>query len=168
MTVEPEQELAPGCFGSAMTYKATARECRECPFVASCAPLSERRLAELRRKLGIVLPFRRPSDLKEISVKAQALVNKIRQRNIAVVEVLRNGVNPFGAGEGFTFLRVTCHLLLRFPQGITRETLRDALMRKLKWTHGTATAHVVQAVQALTSLNAIVESHGRIKLKDKE
>jgi len=167
--------LAPGCYGSPMSYGDDIQECRSCPFAESCKPESERRRNLLREKLGVEFRGTRPKRPKPerepgaalttgLPVKVEALLRRIEKAGIKVTEKLAKGENPFPENS-IGFLRVTCHLLLHLETGLTREQLRMALMKKLNWTQGTAAAHAIQACQVLTALGAAVELNGRIMLK---
>ena len=51
MTTVPD--FAPGCFGSALAFKADDAVCEGCIFKAQCQPVHLEALASLRARLGI-------------------------------------------------------------------------------------------------------------------
>jgi hypothetical protein len=176
LTYHPEPSMAPGCYGSALTYREGSQECSSCPFAAQCQPLHEERLASLRERLGIknVAPRKPMANRTHIEhllsaaemtlpKKVVDLITRIDKAGIKVTESLREGKNPFETTP--RFMRVVCHVLLHLPGGINRRTLTTALARKLEWTEGTASAHAAQAAHALVALGAAEEIDGILKLK---
>lgn len=174
MNASPEV-AAPGCYGSALTYSADGPECRSCMFAATCKPLSLERRTALRAKLGI--PDRAPvpakvrtqpasdgaSLMSTLPKKVGEAVQRIERMGVKVTEALRQGVNPFTTKPAF--LRLTCHLLLRMPDGFDRQSLKHGLMRKLDWSEGTASSHAAQAFQILVALGAAEEINGKLTMK---
>lgn len=169
---------APGCFGSALTYKGQSLECSTCFFALQCAPLHEQSLAKIRASLGIVLPApprkmtpRTPviangaSLVAVLPKKVELLLNYMNDKGIRVAESLKNKVNPFGATDRPAFMRIICHVLLRIQNGVPETLLRQALMTKLNWSEGTAVAHVTQARQVLLALNVARFQNGVLELK---
>ena len=175
-----DSSLAPGCFGSALTFSATAAECRSCPFAAQCQPLHERRLTMLREKLapGIVVkpqprprvemepPSVRPAapatalTQPDLPVKVVRLMEQITRRGLRVVESFQAGRNPF---DSPAFLHIAGNMLL--AGGFDRADLRTALMTTLDWTYGTAQAHVGQVFAVLPAYGIATEQDGRLILK---
>ncbi len=182
MTV-PDIPHAPGCFGSALTYKAGTTECDTCEFAEKCAPISARRLAVLREKYNVaepkkarerrkpepaeplVLPPEVPPDLT-LPLKVQGVLARIERAGVKVTEALRRGENPF-QHNWLRFLYVACAvLLLRQERGATREEVIDAFQKKMKWSEATAAAHFAQAVHALRALGAADLVNGRLQLRN--
>ena len=173
MMTELAPDLAPGCFGSAIACVPDNAECRSYPFASLCEPQSRETRAKPFERLGIAPKPEKPRVVRPrpergaammgLPKKVEELLARIDRAGIKVTEALARGENPFTATPAF--LRVTCHLLLRIPAGISRDDLRMALMTKLNWTHGTAAAHAVQAAQALVALGAAVEINGKLMLK---
>jgi hypothetical protein len=179
-TTGPDNPDAPGCYGSALTFKADASECRTCQFAGACGPLSQERLASLRARLGIVEPTRRtfkapvaklaettpgPTLTSDLPKKVEAELQRIERNGIIITTALKEGRNPFEAKRKPAFLFLTCHLLLGLKRGITRAELRHALQRKLNWTEGTAAAHATQAAQVLVAAGAAYDVDGILTLK---
>lgn len=173
-------EMAPGCYGRAMSYRSGTPECDLCPLATSCAPLSIARTQAIRARLGIVAKPPKPpvvSKMPEpaaaiayrqamgmsLPVKVIDLLGRIERSGIRVTETLARGENPFT--ETPAFMRVICHLLLRRPQGLNRRTITMALMHQFKWQETTATPHTTQAIQALAALGAIRDQDGIVSLK---
>ncbi|SER28827.1 hypothetical protein SAMN05216548_114111 [Faunimonas pinastri] len=180
MTCGKERPLgAPGCYGSALTFKAEAAECKTCVFAANCGPLSAANMAYVRAKLGIVerktktaMRAERPKKLdpapaiqltSNLPKKVEELLARFERAGIKVTERLSAGENPFEKTP--VFMRVACHLLLRLPSGFDRNMLRQALQSKLGWSSATAASHAIQACQALVALGAAEEMNGRLTLK---
>jgi hypothetical protein len=170
------QSHAPGCFGSALTFKSTAPECISCQFATKCEPISTDRLAKLRAKFGITPPERQKSSRVQngvqreharptftLSTKATELLNRIEKEGIRVTESLSRRQNPFNSRPAF--MKITCHLLLAMEDGLTRDILVAAFERKLNWANNTARTHALLATQVLTALGATHEINGRLKLR---
>jgi hypothetical protein len=172
--------LAPGCYGMSMCYRDGTAECGTCPFAASCKPLAEQQLAMLRAELGVVMPEHKSAEkpLKIAALaspavmeltnglpkKVAAWIAYIEREGIKVTEALTKGENPF-RGKRPPFMAITCHLLLKLPQGVSRDLLARCLQEKLSWSAETTAAHVTQVRQILTALGAIDEVDGMIKLR---
>lgn len=163
-----------------MCFREASTECKTCPFSSSCQPLAEKQLAMLRAELGIVAkePRKAPVAAKPASTvspkvmeltgglpkKVAAWVAYIDQAGIKVVEGLTKGANPF-QGRRPQFLSIACHLLLKRPQGVTRDMLNQAFMHALKWQADTAQSHVTQTRQILAALGATEDVDGLMKLR---
>lgn len=172
-----DERMAPGCFGSALTFKADAVECTTCPFNALCAPKSAERLATLRTKLGIEVQPPREKQPKSKGVaspvdptmtipkKVKDLLERIDRAGIDVTKSLRTGQNPFVKTPAF--MKIASHILLLRPRnvGVSRDELVYAFMAKLNWNRGTAVAHAAQATQAFVALDVVTDTNGRITLK---
>lgn len=172
--------LAPGCYGMSMCYKEGSTECDTCPFASSCKPACEQQLATLRAEFGIVAPevkSQRPVQKVTQSVPADTMtltnglpkkiaawISYIEREGIKVVETLTKGENPF-AGRRPTFLNIACLLLLKKPEGVSRDLLRQCFMQKLSWSDETAASHITQTRQILSALGAIDEVDGMIRLR---
>ncbi len=170
-------DAAPGCYGMGTLYKEGSNECSTCPFGQTCGPLAADQLTRIRLEMGIALPAVKPPKrvVKTPSVspavfagnvpkKVGELMERIERAGISVTEALGRRENPFSAK--WPFLRVTCHLLLKLPQGIKRDRLCTLFMEKLNWSKGTADAHVIQAVQVLKALGAAEEVDGSLRLRN--
>ena len=171
----PDLNLAPGCFGLAMTYRAGARECSICPFASACAPLAAENLAILRAELSIPTPAPLPPVVPVAKVKngevlvAGPLPKKVeaqleRAERLRIKITLARGENPF-AGKKPAFLAVAFHVLLKMKAGVSRDTLVACFMSKLGHNQKTAVAHVRQTVLFLEAVGAGHEHNGMIKLR---
>lgn len=168
MTDLPDTDLAPGCFASPLIFKEKAKECAECAFCSQCGPRAVARLAVLREHYGVKTKVekpvtRAPLEEGELPKKVRELIERVQRTGISIGAILRAGKNPFTAKP--SFLKLACHLLIAFPNGVSRDNLRYAFQSKLNWTQGTATAHVLQAAQALIALDAAEEVDGRLMIK---
>lgn len=175
MTSFPDTIDAPGCFGSALTFTETASECRSCMFAEQCRPISAQALVALRAKLGIVNRAVRTktrvqpvaadggSLISTLPVKVAALIKTIEGMGVRVAECMARRENPFATRPAF--MRVTCHLVMNMPQGISKAQLKHALAKKLNWSEGTAAAHTIQAFQCLVAIGAAEEHDGRLCLR---
>ena len=172
----PDLHLAPGCFGSALTYKESQVECQTCPFAERCKPISEARMERLRAKLGIAVKPAKPvverkqivkdAGVMTLPKKVEELMERIDRAGIKITESLREGRNPFADKKKPAFLLVACHLLLHLSGNqISRQGLCEAFMKKFEWSEGTAAAHALQASQLLVAVGAATETDGRISLK---
>lgn len=175
MTNLPEW-AQPGCYGQALTYSDEQAECAACPFAATCKVEHLAAIARLREQHGIVIRPRTrmpPADEEAaprrslngftLPKKVEELLTRIDEAGIKVCEALAKGKNPFGGA--FRFMRVTSHLLLHAPAGVTREHLITAFESYFQWSRGTAAAHATQAFTALKALGAAQEQNGRLILK---
>ena len=169
---------APGCYGSALTFNSASQECSPCPFAQTCSKLSEISLASIRIRLGIKPPEQRkvkklievpPKNplftTKQRQAKILNTVERIEANKIKVTRALSNGINPFKSKP--EFLKVICHILLKFPNGVSPGLLQQALQAKLDWSDATAKSYVSQAKQILTAFGAIDEIDGAIKIRRK-
>lgn len=152
-----------------------------CIFKAECEPLHIEARAALRAHLGVKLPVetKAPRPAKEkpdyrdqseaalaLPVKVQALLNRLDRGGFDVINKLRAGENPFA--EGLPFMKVAAHLLLGFAkhnQGLDRDLLATAFVKKLGWQEDTAQSHARMAIQALTHIGAVENQQGRIFLR---
>lgn len=164
---------SPGCFGSALTFKATDLVCQRCPFAAQCQPAHEVSLRLLRQKFGIA-----PVPVKEVVAapapvtdpvllampkKVQALLAKLDKGNYDVVGKLQRGENPFGAA--LPFMAVACHALLRLGRPMDKDFLSTAFMKQFGWQKQNADEHVRIAFSALIHVGAVVSNDGLISIK---
>jgi hypothetical protein len=78
-TILSDLELAPGCYGGALLFKADSKECRPCPFAATCGPKSAAMLARIKTELAPWLTERE----KERKAAAIASDKKYRDRKRA-------------------------------------------------------------------------------------
>ncbi len=174
MTATPDQPHAPGCFGSALCFQAGSPECSSCPFQGACQPAAQRRTQELRTLLGLALkeprlkkpimpPVAPDAAQRTLPKKVEELLGRIERAGIRVTDSLNAGLNPFAKGP--TFLKMACHLLLRMPEGFTRQQLQQGLMTKLAWTQATANAHATQACQLLIAVGAAKLINGKLVRK---
>lgn len=170
----PSLSLAPGCFGLAMTYRATARECAVCPFANACAPLAESNLIALRAELGIVTPpsaadrkgvARDKDATPTLPKKVAAHIERLNRVGIKVAEALASGENPFSVNQRPAFLRIACHLLLKLKQGVSRDLLIQCFMQRLQHAPETAAAHAKQTVQILEAIGVARERDGLLQLR---
>jgi hypothetical protein len=174
--MELNLSLAPGCYGMSMCYREGTAECGTCPFAASCKPLAEQQLAMLRAELGVVAPKRKTVEKHEVVAKpvmaytnglpkkVAAWIEYIEREGIKVTEALTKGENPF-RGKRPPFLAIACHLLLKLPNGVSRDLLTQCFQEKLSWSPETTTAHVTQVRQILAALGAVDEVDGLMRLR---
>lgn len=163
----------PGCFGQALTFNENLAECSSCPFAGECKIASAAALQRLRDHHGIVVHRKgmrtKPASTATSSAaltlpkKVEELLQRIERAGVRVSEALKEKRNPFG--RDFPFLRITAHLLLAVPFGVTREHLVTGFEQRLNWSKGTAAAHATQAFQALIALGVAEEIEGRLNLK---
>lgn len=171
----PNLSLAPGCFGLAMTYRESARECAACPFASACAPLAESNLATLRAELGIVLS---PSAIKKklaasikdsappaLPVKVVAHIARLDRLGIKLAPALARGENPFEVNQRPAFLRIACHLLLKLKDGVSRDLLAQCFRQRLEHSPDTAAAHAKQTFQILEAVGVARERNGLLQLQ---
>ena len=165
----PDQAHAPGCWGSALTFKAKAPECISCEFNTGCAPASAVRATMLAEKFGLPQkPVKTPvvRARPEIPKKVETLLERIEKLGIDVRGVIGDGNNPFtSAMTGMMFMALATHLLLRCSIGIERKMLVEAYQKKFSWSEGTAISHALQAFQAFCALGVASEQNGRLKLR---
>lgn len=169
-------DLAPGCFGRALTYKAESAECSSCKFAELCGPRSIERTNRIREELGLnakpakaAVPKIKKTEphnplFTGLPVKVVDLLRRFERAGIRLTDNLRNGTNPIPK-DSVGFMRVACHLLLKRPEGLDRRYLRSAFMQHFGWTEGTAAAHAAQACQVLVAVGAVSESNGVIQLR---
>lgn len=167
-----ENELAPGCFGSALTFQEGSPVCQQCPFASSCAPKSQASYERIAEKLGIkekkkakLPPKVEPSGqnlVQTLPKKVQEIMGWLERKKVVITGPLRNGINPIPGRP--TFLRVACHMLLRTKLGIDHGMLKMGLMKSLGWNELSADAYARVAIQLLTAVGAITEANGRYSI----
>jgi hypothetical protein len=165
---------SPGCFGSALTFKATDLVCQRCPYATQCKPAHEQALAQLRHKFGIAVaetpapvpaaPVALDPAALSLPKKVQDLLMKLDRGNYDVVGKLQRGENPFGAA--IPFMAVACHVLLRLGRPMDRDFLATAFMKKFGWQKQTADEHARIAIYGLMYVGAVVSNDGLISIKE--
>lgn len=162
-------QFAPGCFGSALTYREGDMVCRRCPFAKACGDEHLVAMERLRERLGIVVKPRRkkPVEAKEeiadpsrlaLPNKVQKLLERLDKEAFDVVAKLRRGENPFLTT--LPFMAVACHLLIKLDGPLSQTLLAAAMVKKLGWKDVTASAHARMALQALEHVGAITLTDG--------
>jgi len=162
--------FSPGCFGSALAYKDNDSVCGSCIFSAECRPLHFANKQALQERFGLTPA--RPARTAPASVenavplpkKVRELLQRISKSGIQVSERLARGENPFD-GTAMNYMKVVCHLLLRYPGPLDRELIATAFTTKLAWRPDTAEAHARMAIQALTHLGVVNNQEGSIVLR---
>ena len=165
-------EFSPGCFGSALAYKDDEIVCRACTFRTACLPVHlENRLA-LQLRMGLKPKAAakpaveaKSSDPARLSlpVKVVDLLNRLDNGNFDIIGKMKRGENPLASG--FPFMKIVCHLLMRYPGALNRQMLSSAFVSKLKWQENTAEAHARMAIQVLTHIGAVDNVDGNITLR---
>lgn len=164
-------EFAPGCFGGAMTFKSDSAECQSCPFASSCGVASAERMKALRAEHGLVeAPLKQPAIARAGTAGAMTLPKKVAEEidrldrmGVKVTESFRAGVNPF-AEKGNKALKIIAQILLLRPDGVDKNLMKLACMKRFEWTEGTAAAQVNQAIQVFCALGAARAFEDRISL----
>lgn len=168
-----DTRLAPGCFGSALTYVDGSAECSSCMFAPQCKPVHQANLFALRGKLGIG-PVTRKAAKPEtalsgelvgppLSNEAKALLAEADRIGLKVNETLARGENPFRTSR-FRALSVVAHILLR-TRRCERGVLVTALAKALDLGPFTAAKTVHHSIEFLIAVGAIYEANGKISLK---
>lgn len=157
-------ENAPGCFASALTFRADTEECQTCSFKAACAPRSIANLEALRIKFGIKAPESKGEKRSfAVPVKTAALLEKITSLGVDIPAAFAKNVNPFTHTAAPKFIKLAAHILLRREHGVMRKEMTEAFAMQFGWASETAASHSLQAVQALVALGVADEIEGRIK-----
>ena len=176
--------FAPGCFGSALTFKGDDVACSGCIFRDQCEPAHKIALEELRTRLSITAPVTRTDaqaeqaaykraerealiardpEVMSLPVKVQDLVLRLDRGNFQIREKLAQGENPFV--HRIPFMAIVAHLLLRMREPVDRHIISTCFVQKLNWQQGTADAHARMAIQLLTHIGAVDNMDGRISLR---
>ncbi len=161
-------DLAPGCFGSALTFDSSDDICRSCPFSEKCEPVHQESLAALRKHFGIVPRKRREIIRSNVADRNQEFQDRIGAfvRNIAaggynVIENLRTGRNPFGP-EKFKFLGIACHLLLH-REHVSEEMISACCVYKLECPKVAGDSYARMSIHILSQLGAIEVFEGETR-----
>lgn len=167
-------EFSPGCFGSALGFRATDMLCRRCEFAAQCEPVHVLMKEQLREKFGIVAKkVKAPVEKKAVPVdpvaivlpkKLQDLLDRLNNFGFDIINKLSRKVNPFD--QSMPGLWVACALLTKMDMPISRDLLTTALMRKMKWQEPQARESASIAVYALLHVGAVRSLDGKISLKE--
>jgi hypothetical protein len=170
---KPAMFGAPGCYGSALTYREDLVECRNCNFNNTCGVISAERLTRLRSVLGIEpvgpkkakLPKRDATKARldgALPKKTLAIIQLIERMNLRVAENLIRGTNPFNKPD---FLRVMCHLLITFKTGVPRNVFKEVMQRKFNHSEAVANEYVTHGLRALQEIGVTVEENGIVRVK---
>lgn len=173
MITKPVMFGAPGCYGSALTFREDLVECRNCNFNNTCGTISAERLVRLRDILGVEaigskkakLPVRNISKARldgALPKQTQAIIDMIDRSRIRVAESLIAGKNPF---EKPKFMRILCHLLIAFEAGFGKPVLRQVLERKLNCTETVAKLYTDHGLRALMEIGVVVEANELFKIR---
>lgn len=172
MTTPP---FAPGCFGSALTFKAGDMVCSQCSFASECSVEHEKSMARLRAAFGVTPPATkqvvekptpRADELRlALPKKVRDLLDKLDNGNYNAVAKLQEGRNPFGAS--LPFMSVACHLLLRMRSPLTRDALVRAYMAKFDWQKPSAEEKARIALVALVHIGAVKSNDGQFTIQEK-
>lgn len=170
--------LAPGCFGSALSFRKTGMVCAACPFMSQCEPVHKESLATMRSHFGIAEPegeklssvetlanINEPSERLTLPKKVRELLVKIDRASLDIAEKMKSGANPFSGVESFRYLQIACHLIMKFEAPVTQKLISAGLRRAMSWSEGTADAHARMAVQALEHVGAINNCDGILSVK---
>lgn len=160
-------EMAPGCFGSALAFKATDNVCTHCPFRAQCEPLHQINRARLQARFGIVAPPPKrmkaaaaapvdPAPVLKASQRYEALLARLNAGGFNVVATLQAGQNPFARPDAGDLreLLVACALLLK-GRVVTPDLLQTACREKLHMDADEALIRSRIALKALVSIGAV-------------
>jgi hypothetical protein len=158
-------DLQPGCFGSALTFRAETQECKTCPFFTNCGPLSLQSLERLRGKLGITVKARKPKVVKPVVYpkRVKDIVKNIKTAGIDVTGRLARRECPFDAPR---YLRlVSQELIDASTKGCSPDDLQKAASLSFAWDVPKATKYVTEALQVLQALGVTEEKDGSVFLK---
>lgn len=170
-------QFAPGCFGSALTYRTNDLVCKSCPFAKTCEVEHIVALQALREKLGVSAkpkPLRGASRARAdeenedptratMPIKTRELLDRLDRMNLNIVERMRRGENPF-LGK-INYMAIAAHLLMRAQTPLHQRTLAAAFKMKLNWQDTTATAHARMAFLALEHVGAITFADGAATMR---
>lgn len=167
--------FAPGCFGSALAFQKDHSICRDCKFSAECEPLHNENIKRLREELGIerrstmgstAHPASRNVALagSTLPKKVDEIVARIQAMGLDIAGKMRNGENPFSAGNA-KFLRVGALIFLRADFSVTTDLLSRLYVRKLECKANTAEAYARMALQIFDHFGAIEKSDGGYRIR---
>jgi len=175
--MEEIPKFAPGCFGSVIAFSAADGVCQHCPFAEQCRPAHEERKQKLREAYGIKVPVKQRKEqavdpvtgeaIMTVSLKAQALIERLDKSTLDICGKLQRGMNPF-PDNAPKYLKFLCHLMLINQRPIPNDYLVAAFMQKFDWKQDTAKAHVRIACKVLEHVGAININDGAIRLKPQE
>lgn len=165
--------LAPGCFGSALSFQGDHPVCGNCVFKDRCEPVHKTNLEQLRARYGIKLTEKKaplpkfdhakaPADALAMPKKVRELLHRLDSAKLNVKERMLRGENPF-IGE-LPYMALFCVLLMKMGT-VNRATLEYACKKKLNWSDLTARAHSRMAFQALEHIGAIEVIDGNARLR---
>lgn len=158
-----DHELAPGCFGSALTFQDNSPVCQQCPFAAACAPKSIASYERIAIKLGIkdkkrAKPVSKPEPegqklVPTLPKKVLEIIGWLERKKVVITGPLRAGINPIS--ERPAFLRVACHLLIKSKSGVDHGMLKMAFKKMFDWNDHSADCYARMAIQVLSAVGAI-------------
>ncbi len=173
--------LAPGCFGSALMFKATDMVCSACPFHTDCGVKHEVALALLRQQLGVTVaqksvkqevvhrPAPHPAEepvAMTMPKKVKELIERFDRGSYDIVAQMQKGINPFVNLPGLKFMKIACHMIMKTDRHpATQKFLQAGMIHALHHTEATAAAHARMALQALLHIGAIEQTDGVYRVK---
>lgn len=158
----PPLDLAPGCFGLALTFVADSIECKTCEFKMACEPVHLRRKSALHKALGIKVKNKNGLSRSAVS----RTLDVIAEKRIDVVGKISNGENPFN--NAFPKLKLGSHLLLNMSGNVNDDMLKMAFIRKMGIEQDKADDVVSYVVTTLYALGAIYKKNGKYFVRTKE
>ena len=158
----PPLNLAPGCFGLALTFVADSVECKTCEFKIACEPIHLRRKSALHKALGIKTKNKNGISKSVVSRTLDA----IEEKHIDVAGKIGNGENPFD--NTFPKLKLGYHLLLNMSGKANDDMLKMAFIRKMGIDQDKANEVVSYVVTTLYALDAIYKKDGKYFVRTKE
>jgi len=169
--------FAPGCFGSIIAFSSEDGVCSHCPFAEQCESAHEERKRKLQATYGIKVPVKQRKQqavdpvtgepVMTLSLKAQALLEKLDKSSLDICGNLQRGINPFNKNAP-KYLKLLCHLMLINQRPVPNHYLVAAFMQEFNWKQDTAKTHVRIACQALEHVGAIALVDGTIRIKQQE
>lgn len=151
--------FAPGCFGSALTWRENDEVCKSCPYTRDCEARSRVALEQLRELCGVqVAPQRRANGA--LSKRAEAVLDKLDMTTAEIRGAIQAGRNPFPKQSGF--LREICAALMIQPAN--RAFLTMILQRRMEITETVADVYTRLALQILNHCEAITTEGDAVSL----
>ncbi|OAB55679.1 hypothetical protein AY600_02045 [Phormidium willei BDU 130791] len=183
--------IKPGCHGSYVVRRLGNPACAACRVAQSCETAAHATAQSVRDAFGVSLLPGTPVNIKKPSAASAAASSAVRAKRAKSAVTVPDGMTKKGAqayssltraGFDEVTLRATIKAdkldgiplayvrsaleLLRVNGTVSRDKLRDHLMRDLNWNHASADSHVNILKSALTYLNVITTDGKSFTLND--
>lgn len=154
--------FAPGCYGSALTFKAKEKLCMQCPFNTGCEVMHYQTKEALCGLLGV--PYVGPKTHVKTPLPDH-IVRLIRGFRVPALNLLKNlaeGINPFKPDR--RIFQVACHVLLKSERAVTDTLIAECIAKATGKTPEASLGISKSICVAFAEMGAITYANGIAKI----